>query len=170
MRVFHQVLAPQNRPDFAICLACKEHPGLGLLAGEPFIDEYTQQSLGELAGDSGVQKLSWGLGLAPSFVTKGCFSPQAFGSPSSSAVSPHVDLEGCDCADRWEPLAPGVPGLRAFCSVRAEKEPDTGRVRAREPPSSLPAGLPGTGQGYVSRWSSAAGRSMPSRAWLLPEL
>lgn len=54
------MLAPQNRPDFAICLARKEHPGLGLLAGEPFIEEYTQRSLGQLAGDSGVQELSWG--------------------------------------------------------------------------------------------------------------
>lgn len=51
---------PTKRPDFAICLARKEHPGLGLLAGEPFIKAYTQQSLGELAGDSAVQELSWG--------------------------------------------------------------------------------------------------------------
>lgn len=51
---------PTKRPDFAICLAHKEHPGLGLLAGEPFIEEYTQQALGDLAGDSAVQKLSWG--------------------------------------------------------------------------------------------------------------
>lgn len=39
----------------------KENPDLHLLAGESFIEEeYTQQSLGELGGDSGVQELSWG--------------------------------------------------------------------------------------------------------------